>query len=156
MGDPLLRLPQARGPCADEVQAALALATDQSGALQHAKMPGDGRLGDVKGLGQRRYPGLSALGKALHDAAARGIGQGCKNCGNLFPFVNHRVNYTDRSRRVKDYLTHALTIAESGTKGAGAEQRWLQSLLHWKVPARIHATLMPELWRSLLSRPCES
>ena len=55
----------------------LAAAGDQTGALQHFEMPGDGRTTYIERLGQF-VNGCLTRGQARQDGAPRRIGKGCK------------------------------------------------------------------------------
>ena len=94
LGHPLLGFFHARGAGADEVQAALAMALDEMGFFEDAEMFGETGRRDSKRLGQERDGAFAAFGETQEDAAARGVGEGGEDGGDLGLFVNHRANYS--------------------------------------------------------------
>ncbi len=91
LSDPLAGLFEAGGAGADEVFAAVALALNEPGALEHAQMTRDSRQGNAKGLGQCGNAAFPMLGKMVNNPPASRVREGREDRRNLFLMVNHGV-----------------------------------------------------------------
>jgi len=92
--NPLSRAFQARRIGANQVLPSMPLPLDQTGPLQHPKMPRNRRQRHAKRLGQDRNPAFSpAHHQAFQNSPARGIRQRRKYGRYVFPSVNQGVKY---------------------------------------------------------------
>jgi hypothetical protein len=101
-GEPGLRLAETGSACANEMDTACAVALDEAGAFEDAKMAGDGGQRDTERFGEGSHAAFAILRETSEDAAAGGVGEGREDCRDESLIVNHDVKYnqtTEESAR---------------------------------------------------------